>query len=105
MHDQPAAQTAPASRMTARDELFGPPRLTRRAQFSVVAFGLILVVSLVSPAFTDAAAMPGISLVSVGMMMLMGFAELMDASKRRFAIAVRCGGTAVALLGLVIQLV
>lgn len=105
MQDQPAAQARPAARETMRDELLGPPRLTRRAQFSVVAFGLILVATLVIPVFTDTPAMPGLSLVSLGMMLLMGFAELMDASKRRFVIAVRCGGAAVALLGLVIQLV
>jgi len=104
MQDQTATRTRPASRTTVRDELLAPPRPSRRAQFSVVAFGLLLVASLVIPAVTDTAPVPGLSLVFAGMMILLGFAELLDASKRRFVIGLRVGGTAMALLGFAIQL-
>ena len=104
MQDQSDSRTSYASRPTVRDELFGPPRATRRAQLSMVAFGLLLVVTLVIPVVSDTEAMPGFSLVALGMMMLMGFAELMDASNRRLAIAVRGSGLAVALLGFAIQM-
>lgn len=105
MQDQPDSPTSLRSRPTVRDEFFGPPRPTRRAQLSAVTFGLLLVASLVIPAFTDTQAMPGLSLVCLGMLLLLGVAELMDASQQRFIIAVRWGAMAIALLGLVIQLV
>ena len=108
MQDQSDSRTSVGSRPTVRDELrdevVGPPRLSKRAQFSVVAFGLLLVASLVIPVFWDVEPMPGFSLVAAGMMMLLGFAELMDASQRRLVVAVRCGGLTIALLGFAIQM-
>lgn len=105
MQDQSDSRTSYASRPTLRDELVGPPRATRRAHFSVVGFGLLLVASLVIPAVSDTEAIHGFSLVALGMMLLLGFAELMDASNRRLIIVVRVSGLAVALLGFAIQLV
>lgn len=104
MQDQSDSRTSVASRPTVRDEIFGPPRPSKRAQFSVVAFGLLLVATLVIPVFSDTEPMPGFALVGAGMMMLLGFAELMDASNRRFVTVVRSGGFAVALLGFAIQM-
>lgn len=105
MQDQSDSQTSVASRPTLREEILGPPRPSWRARFSMVGFGLLLVASLVIPVFWDVETMPGFALVAMGMMMLLGFAELMDARNRRFVIAVRIGGIAIALLGFVIQVV
>ena len=105
MQDQSDSRTSVASRPTVRDEIVGRHRPTRRAQFSAVAFGLLLVASLVIPVFAGSETTPGLSLVFLGMLLLLGFAELMDASQRRFVIALRWGGMAIALLGFVIRLV
>lgn len=109
MQDQSDSQTGVASPPTARDqlreELVGPPRPSKRAQFSAVAFGLLLVATLSIPVFWDVEPMPGFALVAAGMMLLLGFAELMDANNRRFIIAVRGGALVIALLGFAIQVV
>lgn len=105
MQDQSDSRTSGAAWPAVREEIVGLPRRTRRAQFSAVAFGLLLVASLVIPVFAGSETTPGLSLVFLGMLLLLGFAELMDASQRRFVIAVRWGGMAIALLGFVIQLV
>lgn len=108
MQDQSDSQTSVASRPTVRnelrDEFFGLPCPSGRAQFSVIAFGLLLVAAVVIPVFSDTEPMPGYVLVTAGMMMLMGFAELMDASHQQFITAVRGGGLVIALLGFAIQL-
>lgn len=104
MQDQSDSRTTVASRPTVHEEPVAPPRPSRRAQFSVVAFGLLLVAAVVIPVFWNAEPMPGFSLVAAGMMMVMGFAELMDASNRWFITVVRGGGFVIALLGFAIQM-
>ncbi|TGD13625.1 hypothetical protein [Brevibacterium sp. S111] len=95
---------ASTSRRTFKDELFGPPRHNSAAKFSVVAFGLVLVASLVAPSLSWAEAMPGTSLTTAGLMVLCGFAELIDAHHRRLVVALRFAGLSAALLGLLLQL-
>lgn len=101
--DLPAETSA--FRKTLKVELLGPPRRTRAAQFCAVAFGLLLVggliVSSLSPA--DAPA-PGWSLTMAGLMVMCGFAELIDSNQRNFVVALRFGGAATALIGLLLQL-
>lgn len=101
--DLPAETSA--FRKTLKVELLGPPRPTRAAQFCAVAFGLLLVggliVSSLSPA--DAPA-PGWSLTMAGLMVMCGFAELIDSNQRNFVVALRFGGAATALIGLLLQL-
>lgn len=104
MQDRTTVQNGSAFPRTLREEVVGPPRLTRGARFSVVGFGALLIATLVIPAFSDVDMMPGLSLISAGQMVLLGFAELMDASTRRFVVAVRCGGAATALLGVAVLL-
>lgn len=108
MQDQPGSRTTAASwsavRNELRDEFLGPPRLGKRALFSVIGFGLLLVASLVIPVLWDVEPMPGFALVAAGMMMLLGFAELLDASNRWFVTVVRVGGLVIALLGFAIQM-
>ncbi|MGP5229206.1 hypothetical protein, partial [Arthrobacter rhombi] len=74
---------------TLRKELFGPPRLGKRPQFFVVSFGLLLVVSLAIPALSGVDASLGLSLVFSGLMIMGGFAELLDPRQRRFIVALR----------------
>lgn len=106
MRNESAAQTHPARRSSIRElreELDGPPRPSLRARVSAVGFTVLLVATLVAPAVLDVEAMPGTSLVALGMLLLLGFAELIDASSRRFVLAVRLGGIVIALLGFGIQ--
>lgn len=98
------AQSDPVTQSTSHSELVRPPRLHRRAQVAVVGFGLHLVASLLIPTFTDTDLMPGFALMSAGLMVLLGFAELLDARQRRFIGVVRCGGAATLLLGFAVQL-
>ncbi len=104
----PQASTTPqvssAARPRMRDEIFGPPRPTGRAPFSAALFGVLLVASLVAPAVTGTPPMPGLSLVFLGLMSSLGFADVLDVGRRRFAIVLRASGFAVALLGLALQL-
>lgn len=93
------------SRWTLRNELFGPPRRSRSAQFSVVAFGLLLVVSLVVPTLLDAEISPGLTLMATGFMFLCGVAEVLDPRQLRFAIALRFAGSGIAVLGCALQLI
>lgn len=88
---------------TLRNELLGPPRLGRRAQFFVVIFGLLFVVSLVIPALSGVDASPGVSLMFSGLMIMGGFAELLDSRQRRFIIALRIAGAGTALFGAALQ--
>lgn len=104
MQDQSDSRTSSAFWPTVREELLGPSRPSKRAQFSVAGFALLLIASLVLPQIAETEAMPGISLVALGMLLLLGVAELMDASQRRFVIAVRGSGSAMALLGFALQL-
>lgn len=99
----PAADASP-SRPTLKGELFGSPRQTRAAQFSAVWFGLLLVASLAISSLSAAEVAPGLSMTMAGLMVLCGFAELIDSSQRSFVIALRFGGVATALLGLLLQL-
>ncbi|WP_087007838.1 hypothetical protein [Brevibacterium yomogidense] len=101
--DQPSSDAAP--RRPVRSGLFGPPRRSRAAQFSVVGFGLLLVVSLVITALSDAEVSPGLALTFTGLMFLCGVAELLDSEQVRFAIVLRLTGAAIAALGLVLQLI
>ncbi|WP_394216225.1 hypothetical protein [Brachybacterium vulturis] len=86
------------------EELVRAPRPIVRARIGAAAFTVLLVITLVAPVVIDAEAMPGLSLIALGNLLLMGFAELIDASSRGFLLAVRLGGVAIALLGLVVLL-
>ncbi|MDN5687884.1 MAG: hypothetical protein L0G94_14600 [Brachybacterium sp.] len=105
MQDRSDPRTSSAAWPALRDDIVGPPRPSWRARYSLALFGLLLVASLAIPVFTETPAMPGISLVMLGMLLLLGVAELLDPGPRRFVIAVRGGGTAIALLGFVIQMI
>lgn len=99
---EPPADTS-TSRKTLKAELFGPPRQTRAAQFCAVTFGLLLVASLAASSLSVEVA-PGLSMTMVGLMVLCGFAELIDSNKHKFVVALRFGGAAIALFGLLLQL-
>lgn len=90
-------QDWPAAQSRAR------PAQSGRAQVSVAFFSVLLVATLVAPVVMGSAPLPGLALVCFGMVLL-GIAELSDAGSRRFVIALRLGGIAVALLGLVLQI-
>lgn len=47
---------------------------------------------------------PGLMLTNAGLMVLCGFAELLDPRQHRFVIALRLAGTGAAVLGLVLLL-
>ncbi|TWC01972.1 hypothetical protein FB108_0633 [Brevibacterium jeotgali] len=70
----------------------------------MVGFGSLLVAGLVITALSDAEVPPGMSLVMVGLMVLCGFAELLDPRQRRFVIALRVAGAGAAALGFVLLL-
>ena len=89
---------------TLRDEIVGPPRPSRRAQVCAVAFGSLLVAGLVITALSDAEVPPGLMLTTAGLMILCGFAELLDPRQRRFVIALRLAGAGAAVLGLLLLL-
>lgn len=97
-----------ASSMEPRAHLEPNPPNGRRPrpapQISSALFALLLLASLAIPAFWEVAPIPGSSLVFAGLMLLTGLAELLDPSLRRFATALRWGGGAMAVLGLVAQL-
>lgn len=57
----------------------------------------------VVPALTEVDAQPGFSLSLLGAMVLFGFAQILEPSQRRFAIAVRVAGMATALLGVFVM--
>ena len=97
------AATSTAQRPGLREEFTGPPRPGRRPVFSLIAFGLLLTVTLAIDGFADVPPMPGTALVAAGLMLLLGVAELMDPAARRLVIGVRFGGLAMALLGLAVQ--
>lgn len=95
---------ASPSRPTVKGEVFGSPRHTRAAQFSAVRFGLLLVASLAISSLSAAEVAPGLSMTMAGLMVLCGFAELIDSSQRSLVIGLRFGGAATALFGLLLQL-
>lgn len=99
----PGDDTSDTTR-TLRDEIVGPPRPSRRAQFCVVAFGSLLVAGLVITALSDAEVSPGLMLTMAGLMILCGFAELLDPRQGRFVIALRLAGAGAAVLGLLLQI-
>ena len=108
MSTQHAAHDAPSAEPRARQE---PSTLSRPhsrprpgPQISAALFALLLVASLAIPAFSDVAPMPGLSLVFAGLLLLTGPAELLHPRPRRCAAALRWGGAAMAVLGLVAQL-
>lgn len=73
--------------------------------FCLVSLGLLLTVTLVIDALRDASTMSDYAVTLVGIMLFTGVAELLDPAARRLVIGVRYGGMAMALLGLVLQLV
>lgn len=88
-----------------KGELFGPPRRSKRAQFFVAGFGLLLVSSLAVPEFAASAQLArGLAVTNSGLL-FMGFAELLDPKLHRFVVALRLVGAAIALFGLVLRLV
>lgn len=108
MPEQTAAATAAthaASQQARPGALTGPPHRRWNARFALVAFGLLLTASLAIPAVAEVAPMPGGSLVFLGLMLLLGVAELLEAGSRRLVIALRIAGMVISLLGLVVQLV
>lgn len=105
MEQHSAIQDRPDARPRLRDEFTGPPRPSGRAVFSLIAFGLLLTVTLAIDGLADVPPMPGLALVAAGMMLLLGVAELLGPSARRLVIGVRVGGIVMALLGLVVRFV
>ena len=109
MRDQFVAQAEPTAQAdhtrgpSRAEQLDGASRPNVRAQVGAAGFTVLLVATLLAPVVMDVEAMPGISLVALGMLLLLGFAELIDTSSRGFLLAVRLGGIVIALLGLVIQ--
>ena len=99
------AATSTAQRPGLREEFTGPPRPGRRPVFSLIAFGLLLTVTLAIDGFADVPPMPGTALVAAGLMLSMGVADLLDPAVRRLVVGVRIGGYVMALLGLAVQLV
>ena len=95
--------TSDATRTPARRER-GTPASHRRAQFCAIGFGSLLVAGLVITALSDAEVPPGLMLTMAGLMVLCGFAELLDPRQRRFVIALRLAGAGAAVLGFVLLL-
>lgn len=91
-------------RSALKDEFLGPPRHSRTAQFSVVSFGVLMVVGLLIPAFSDIEVHAGITLVGTGFMIWLGFSELLTPEQRKFTVALRFAGAAVVMLGFIAQL-
>lgn len=104
MGTRPARDGTPGATRTLRDEIVGPPRPTKRAQICVVGFGSLLVAGLIITALWDAEVSAGLMLTMAGLMVLCGFAELLDPRQRRFVIALRFAGAGTAVLGLVLLL-
>lgn len=103
MQDQPDVRTRPAAQSSPGTEPAAPPRPSGRARVCAILFTALLVATLLAPVVLDTAPMPGIALVNLGILLSAGFAELIDASNRGFLLAVRLGGIAIALLGILIQ--
>ena len=101
MQDQPDSRTRPAPSPGA--EPIAPPRAANPARISASVFTLLLVATLLAPVVLDTEAMPGLALVNLGLALSAGFSELIDPSSRGFVLAVRFGGIAITLLGLVLQ--
>lgn len=101
MQDQPDLRTRPAAQSSPGTEPAAPPRPSGRV--CAILFTALLVATLLAPVVLDTAPMPGIALVNLGILLSAGFAELIDASNRGFLLAVRLGGIAIALLGILIQ--
>lgn len=80
-----------------RDEFFGPPRPSARAQIFAALFALLTVTSI---ALLDS---PGQPLMYSGIT-AMAFADLLDPNLHRFFVALRLVGPAIALFGFVLVL-
>ncbi|MDN5820004.1 MAG: hypothetical protein L0H39_00815 [Brachybacterium sp.] len=104
MQNQSDTQARPAPQSSPGEELVGETRPNVRAQVGATGFTLLLVATLVVPVVMDVEAMPGLSLVNLGMLLMVGFAELIDVRSRGFLLGLRLGGITIALLGLVILL-
>lgn len=76
-----------------------------RPVFCLVVFGLLLTVTLTMDALREPSTLSGSALVYAGIMLFAGVADLLDPAARRVVVGVRYGGMAMALLGLVLQLV
>ena len=105
MDQQTDTCTRSESTPRLRDEMTGPPRPSGRSLFGLIGFGLLLTVTLMVDALSESISMPGFALTLAGLMLLIGVAELLDPAARRLVIGVRVGGVAMALLGLVLQVV
>lgn len=105
MEQQTDTRTRTGSTPPVPEERSGASRPSGRAQFGLAFFGLLLAVTLTVDAFSDAPSMQGLALTTAGLMLLIGVAELLDPAARRLVIGVRIGGVAMALLGLVLQIV
>ncbi|HLR27838.1 MAG TPA: hypothetical protein VK086_04020 [Ruania sp.] len=86
-------------RLALRNELLGPPRRTRAAQYSLVSFGALTVVSLMIQAFSDIEVHAGTTLVGIGFMTWCGFSELLAPDQRRLTIGLRFSGIIIVMLG------
>ena len=103
MQDQPDTRTQPAPPPSPGAEPIAQPRAGNPARISASVFTLLLVATLVAPVVLDTEPMPGLALMSLGLLLSAGFSQLIDASSRGFVLAVRFGGIAITLLGLVFQ--
>lgn len=97
--------TATAQSQRQHEEVAGRAGPDSRPVFCLVVFGLLLTATLVVDAPSDTSTMSGLALTFAGIMLFTGVAELLDPTARRLVAGVRYGGMAMALLGLVLQLV
>ena len=103
MQDQPDTRTRPAPHPSPGAEPIAAPRAGNPARISASIFTLLLVATLLAPVVLDTEPMPGLALMNLGLLLSAGFSQLIDASSRGFVLAVRLGGIAITLLGLVLQ--
>lgn len=73
------------------------------AKYSAVAFGLLVVATVVVPVVTATEAWPGPTLIAAGFIVWLGFSELLAPEQRQFVIGLRFAGSAVVMLGFVFQ--
>src|SRR5699024_12255830 len=72
-------------------EPIAQPRAGNPARISASVFTLLLVATLVAPVVLDTEPMPGLALMSLGLLLSAGFSHLIDASCCCFVLAVRFG--------------
>lgn len=97
--------TATAQSQRQHEEVADRPGPGWRPVFCLVGFGLLLTVTLVIDALRGGSTMSELALVFAGIMLCAGVAELLDPTARRLVAGVRYGGMAMAVIGLVLQLV